>query len=344
MKTENATYMPDLDVLRCFAALAVFFWHYLHTNGMLAESAYIPGVALLEEGHIGVSLFMVLSGYLFFRLTYQKEIRWGVFAWNRVKRIGPLLLAFHAVWLTAGFLGLIDYTLLDFLTGFVTPSWPSVAWSITVELHFYLLLPLLLLIAQRRPIYLLILLAILLALKATIISGLAPDIRYYTIIGRLDQFVMGALCLVYWRKIPAWVGACCFLLFAFYMEMFNAGGGHALFNQSRHAYLPSGFMRYTVEGLGFAGLLVWVLKSSWRIKTTRLWSAMAWVGTVSYSFYMVHYFVLRAWFVVLDKLDAGMAVRLALMIPALGLVLFASWVSYEWIEKPFLKRRARYVS
>ena len=343
METKNTTYVPDLDVLRCLAAITVFFWHYLHANGMFPESTYIPAVALFEEGHIGVSLFMVLSGYLFFKITYQRDIRWGVFAWNRVKRIAPLLMVFQAFWLVVGFMGLVEYTFLDFLKGFVIHSWPGVAWSITVELHFYLLLPLLLFIAHRNPRHLLGFLVLLLVLKATIIAGLAPSIRYYTIIGRLDQFVMGALCFVYWRQIPAWLGGVFFGLFLVYLEIFNAGGGHALFNEGQNAYFPPGFMRYAVEGLGLAGLLVWVLKSGWNIKGTRLWSAMAWVGTVSYSFYMLHYFVLRAWYYALDKFDIGLWPRLALAIPALALVLFVSWVSYELVEKPFLRTRAKYV-
>jgi rhamnosyltransferase len=250
---------------------------------------------------------------------------------------------FQAFWLVVGFMGLVVYTFLDFLKGFVVHSWPGVAWSITVELHFYLLLPLLLFVAHRRPAYLLGLLGFLLILKATVIAGLSPSIRYYTIIGRLDQFVMGALCFVYWRQIPAWVGGVCFGFFLLYLEIFNAGGGHALFNAGENAYFSPGFMRFSVEGLGLSGLLIWVLKSDWSLKNTRLWPAMAWVGTVSYSFYMLHYFVLRVWFYAMDKLDLGMGARIALLAPALALVLLVSWASYELIEKPFVRTRAKYV-
>jgi len=240
-------------------------------------------------------------------------------------------------------MGFVEYSFLDFIKGFFIHSWPGVSWSITVELHFYVLLPILLFMAHRNPIFLVIFFALLLVLNAAVIATLPPAIRYYTIIGRLDQFVIGALSLVYWRQIPTWLGGVFFGLFLIYLEIFNAGGGHALFNESRHEYFGPGFMRYTIEGFGFAGLLVWVLKSNWDIKGTRLWRAMAWVETVSYSFYMLHYFVLRAWFYALDRLDIGFWLRLALAIPAIALVLLVSWFSYEVVEKPFLKSRAKYV-
>lgn len=343
MKTQNAAYMPDLDVLRALAAITVFFWHYLHTRTLLPEQAYVPGVALLEEGHVGVSLFMVLSGYLFFKITYRKKIDWRIFAWNRVKRIGPLLMVVQLVWLTAGVLGLIAYTPFDFLKGFILPAWPGVAWSITVELHFYILLPFLLWLTHRSTSYLFAFFCALLLANVFLIADLAPSIRYYTIIGRLDQFVLGALCLVYWDKIPKWCAAMCFALFLIYLEIFNAGGGHARFNAGDNVYLPPGFMRFTVEGLGFAALLVWVLKSGWRIKNTWIWAALAWVGTVSYSFYMLHYFVWKGWSFAMISIAAPEWLQLATIMPAFALTLVVSWAGYTLIEKPFLQRRAKYV-
>lgn len=344
MKTQNATYVPDLDVIRAIAALAVFFWHYLHIRGLYAESDYIPGIAFFEEGHVGVSLFMVLSGYLFFRITYRKEIEWRTFALNRVKRILPLLLIVQAFWLLAGVYGLIEYTPWDFIKGFVVPSWPSVTWSIAVELHFYLLLPALLWVAHRGPQYFLALVLGYFLLQGFVFSSLPPMTRYYTIIGRLDQFMLGAACFLYWEKLPKKIGAAAFIVFLAYLEVFNAGGGDAAFNSGSNSYFAPGFMRYSVEGVGLAGLMVWIVKADWGLKRSRAWSALAWIGAVSYSFYMIHYFMVRGLVAAMDRTGLGEAERLAIAPIILGLTLLASWACYAVIEKPFLMQRAKYVS
>lgn len=343
METKNTGYMPDLDVLRAVAAITVFFWHYLHSEGMPPQEAYWPALAFLEEGHVGVSLFMVLSGYLFFKITWGKTVQWGIFALNRVKRIAPLLLITQSAWLVAGWAGMIPYSLSDFAKGIILPTWTSGAWSIATEIHFYLLLPVLLWIARRSPAYLAAAIAAMIVLRLSVPALHDPSLSYYTLVGRIDQFLIGALCFLYWRHIPALAGAVVFGALLLYLEVFNAGGGYVAFFAGTHAHLPDTFPRWTVEGVGFAGLLVWIFKSNWTIKESFIWQALAWVGSISYSVYLLHFFVLRVWFRAMEWFDLDMTARLALLLPCLGATLLVSWISYEQIEKRFLLTRARYV-
>jgi peptidoglycan/LPS O-acetylase OafA/YrhL len=73
----------------------VVAWHFTHArDGFPVPFDYVPIVplAVFDEGHTGVSLFMTLSGYLFARLLAGKSIHYGAFIWNRALRLLPLLL------------------------------------------------------------------------------------------------------------------------------------------------------------------------------------------------------------------------------------------------------------
>src|SRR3954454_366811 len=79
----------------------VFAWHFTHAVGAYPETfegapAVFP-LALFDEGHTGVSLFMVLSGYLFAKLLDGRAIDYGAFFWNRFIRLAPLLLFVMAI-------------------------------------------------------------------------------------------------------------------------------------------------------------------------------------------------------------------------------------------------------
>ena len=51
-----------------------------------------PAVALVAEGHVSVSLFIVLSGFVFTYGCLGKGIAYGDFLVNRVWRVVPLAL------------------------------------------------------------------------------------------------------------------------------------------------------------------------------------------------------------------------------------------------------------
>ncbi len=97
LKSSNIRYMECLDQLRAVAVLMVFFAHALHnfTRGMdpgLGPWLFFtnPVLAVIAEGHSGVALFMVLSGFLFAYGAHQKEVDFSTFMRNRVLRIFPM--------------------------------------------------------------------------------------------------------------------------------------------------------------------------------------------------------------------------------------------------------------
>lgn len=204
MKSTSGAHYPALDHIRALAALMVFVWHFTH--GPKGEPVPFAGTTVwgplvfFDEGHVGVALFMTLSGYLFAKLLEGKQIRFPQFLWNRTLRLLPLLAvillvnaairAFQGGDLRAGY-----WFILSLPNGLVLPTWPNGGWSITVELHFYLLLPLLLFLQRKSPVWLLLVLSLAVGTRTLLYlsHGEVQTPAYLTIIGRIDQFVLGML-------------------------------------------------------------------------------------------------------------------------------------------------------
>jgi peptidoglycan/LPS O-acetylase OafA/YrhL len=145
-------YNPALDGLRGLAALVVLAFH---TN---------PD--LVGGGFLGVDVFFVLSGFLITRLLRAEIAATGTidvlrFYWRRALRLWPPLLAMLALY--ACFVPLFvpgtdwprDVLLAMFyLTDYSYPLWhePELlrhTWSLSVEEHFYLIWPLVILLTRR---------------------------------------------------------------------------------------------------------------------------------------------------------------------------------------------------
>ena len=133
--------------MRALAAFMVFSWHFITLHKGELEPPLIFPLSFLSEGHTGVALFMTLSGYLFAKLLDRKRINYLDFIWNRLVRLLPLLiLVLFLVGVRDYYDGSLDITsyLRTIALGVFLPSLPNGAWSITVEFHFYIILPLLL--------------------------------------------------------------------------------------------------------------------------------------------------------------------------------------------------------
>ncbi len=344
MRSSSGQHYEALDHVRALAAFMVVTWHFTHdVVGYPVPFNTAPWLGLLDEGHAGVALFMTLSGYLFAKLLDGRHIAWGPFLWNRFLRLAPLLA------LVVVLVGIYrsPHDLGGFLAGMswglVHPILPSGGWSITVELHFYLLLPSILASARDSRWAVPIFIAFALALRVAL-AALDVDVRhfaYFTIIGRIDQFLFGILCFRYRGAIDGPTALAALAGLCGFYAWFDAAGGF-------HGPLSTGFIWAfipTIEGLGF-GILIARYDARPLRSTLPGMRFVRMAGEYSYSVYLLHGFFVftTVSFVhehVMNISNFHIALPWALLFFA-GMVALGR-LSFRWIEEPFLRYRRNYL-
>lgn len=353
MRSSTGQHYIALDHVRALAALLVFTWHFMHSNNgypvpFVGAPTIFP-LALFDEGHTGVALFMTLSGYLFAKLLDGKTIDFKAFFWNRALRLLPLLmLVCLCVGIQLYFRGAdLQRYLLSLLKGLVLPTLPNGGWSITVEMHFYVLLPALLwLLGKSRflPIVLVIA-AILLRHVLHAYLGTVQMPAYLTLVGRIDQFVIGMLAF-HFRG--AFVGRhriaiAIFIAFAAFYWYFDRLGGFYRFPSPPS---PSALWIYlpTLEALAYGSLIAWY-ESSFAPAKTGISRFIGLAGEYSYSIYLLHFFVVFAAADFVDKhimTISNFYVACAWSLVGFLLMMPIGYLSYRFVESPFLRLRRRY--
>jgi peptidoglycan/LPS O-acetylase OafA/YrhL len=216
-----------LTSLRLVAALAVFLHHF--GVAVYPQRAHSLWQAFVVEGHEGVTIFFVLSGFLIAH-RYGPALEGGRFDWRdyllkRFARVYPLYAVILA--LTLGLGGeaanaspvWVSWGLAQgYFVGWLFSGVPT-AWSLTVEGAFYLVAPVIIGTVVRRSWGLLLfwLLAgpLVGALLVDVIATTAlpdyggmlasRDYLAFTLFGRLPQFVLGiGAALVYRRWAVSW--------------------------------------------------------------------------------------------------------------------------------------------
>lgn len=351
MKSSTGEHWLALDHIRGVAALMVFCWHFVHAPAMPGLSDYgapaIVPLALLDEGHMGVALFMTLSGYLFAKLLDGRAIDFRAFLWNRFLRLAPLLLVVVVI------VGLIDAGrgvapsdyLLRILGGLWLPTLPNGGWSITVEAHFYLLLPILLAVRRRWPLALAALLipAILMRWSIYQQSGEIFSLSYWTIIGRIDQFLLGILAFEY-RHLATWkIAAVATLSFTAFYWWFGSIGGYLVYG-SGPMRSPAWIALPTIEAVAFGVVIAWY-DTSFQPTNRGLSRLLGLAGAYSYSIYLLHWFWVHdaAALIHANVMDlSNFYVALAWAIICFGLMIPIGSLSFRLVEGPFLRFRKPY--
>lgn len=168
----------NLDGLRAFLAFFVFYHHLIikYHSIYTGKGPYTESVFFNTLGSIGVSLFFMITGYLFWsKVRKHNDVNWVSLFSSRAFRIGPLYLAVMAFYClivlfkidfqvtsinldnirgqlsTLLFLGM-DYKPHAFMNrseflGYIGPT-----WSLFYEWLFYLSLPVLALIANKKGV------------------------------------------------------------------------------------------------------------------------------------------------------------------------------------------------
>ncbi|HDA7334440.1 TPA: acyltransferase [Staphylococcus aureus] len=369
LRSPNRTYNLEADELRGGAALLVFFYHSISsgapsvgavTGRLTSEN---PFATLVYEGHTGVALFMVLSGYILASGTFDRDISYRGFLKNRMLRIFPLMfvvLVFSLYTAKSVDLGSVAAPFLLLANLPIAISSPSnlsgTVWTISVEFQFYLIAPFLFLFAGRYGLARFLLPAMLLfwLLKIIALLPLAPAeqyrANYYTIVGRIDQFMIGiALAyLIHIRKFSIVANrtlGVCFLAASSLGVLaltwiVNQQGGLPAFRWWHLAY-PE------IEALLWAAFIAGYLAAT-PLRRTRVSAAFRWIGTLSFSIYILHYAVqYEFWTAIrlgyLGSVQTGMLGVFVLSFGVLVAVLLLSTLSYHCIEKPFLEMREKYL-
>lgn len=342
-QTERET-LWTLEAWRGVAAWMVVFAH--------AQSLFATDVPFLRFTFTGVDLFFVLSGFVFAPYLFMRSLDVVPFAIRRFFRIYPAYLIALAIYagikFTAGHELAYLWQHLSFLhlqSREMAFYYNPVFWSLPPEVEFYLALPVLAWIAQKRHVRLAVLLV--LALLSRVLLGYLSDpgsanrafIWMHHLPGMLLEFLFGALAWQFSRSLkgaPARLavfatGAAGWLVLAgLFAYVGNAG---------INASLARGQMSW-LAALAFAAMVAPTAQPPKNVPQPIVNVAL-WAGRLSYGAYLLHIAVLWAVEPYAKALGGPLAATLTFT-----LTLFAAWLLYQLWENPwrrFGRRKAQTV-
>jgi peptidoglycan/LPS O-acetylase OafA/YrhL len=352
-----------LDHLRALAIAYVFLFHYFILSGGNPE--WLPDFA--GFGWTGVDLFFVLSGFLissqlFFQIKQRQQISFKQFFLKRFFRIIPAYVftvglyfsfpffrekeALPPLWKFLTFTQNLDLDLKEFGTF-------SHAWSLCVEEHFYLFLPLILILLQLTNLtknsYWLIIALFIFGFIIRIYSYdylFAPKMEdekswmywykyiYYPTYNRLDGLLVGVsiagvyqFFFVVWSKISKYGN-----LFIILSLVVLAGAYFLCENQMTFNATIFGFPLIAV---GYGLMVIGAISPTsflfkWKSKVTTF------IASLSYAIYLTHKGVIHLTHQLLSDFDIDSNMLLLICIATCT---FFAYLLHLTIEKPFMKLR-----
>ena len=324
-------HQPELDGFRGLAVLFVLLAHS-------SFAGYDPlGIDFNHFGSVGVYLFFVLSAYLINRqmlealATQRATLKfWLRYALRRVLRIYPMyLLALIASYLlfANGFGGPI-HNADDILKHLSLTEAKGVFWTIPVEVAYYLISPLLVLalwpLYRVRPwLAMLLLLTATLALWYTrflhlpmpLFLRFAPVLAFGTLLAMAQRRL----------RLPGGIGLALFALILTTVP-----------SAARALYGVSIFHSYTYTaayGLTWALILYQALYHEVALSALGRWKPLRYLGTLSFSIYLLHLPVLSLCQALLPK---------PWVMPAfVAGTLLASFLTFTFVERPMAQIKFR---
>jgi peptidoglycan/LPS O-acetylase OafA/YrhL len=356
-------YMPQLDALRAFAVLAVWFEHWGKDG--------VPGLRRIDWGLMGVRLFFVLSGFLITGILLRARDAaagsgglWHAarnFYVRRFLRILPIYyltlfvvtaLVVKGLLPLGGMRGLfkwhVTYTTNVYGALYGYP-WNAGMhfWSLAVEEQFYLLWPWLVLLVPRRHLLKTVWGAIGLALVYRIACAAAGRMGTIAMLppGCIDQFALGAALAVighepehgrWWDRFARtclWVGLPVMALTLGLSAMRRLEPVSFVLSGLAQGCVFAWLVARAAHGFGGAGRMI--LESR----------PLLYLGRISYGLYVYHPFVGAGVLALLFRTGRPMPGPWPLRFAVYGfctiLVATASWYL---IERPIqgLKRHFKY--
>lgn len=355
-----------MEGLRGMAILMVLLVHHAtRFRGWAATGGWSETYAGFAHaaGQAGVDLFFALSGYLVYSMALRRTVGLGQFVGRRLRRIYPPFLAVMVVyvglflfvpgtakWPAGGEAGFVVKSLLLLPGVFDMPAVMTVAWSLSYELAFYLIMPVLaaLLRMERRTRQWRV--GLIAGLVAGYMVGMAEWFP-----GQMDwiplkvwdrpRILLFAAGMLAWehfesmkdRRAAGWVQAGAAALMAA-----AVAACHPLADPALQQPWPS-IVRTLLLGAGSYALMLASFSGEGRLAGFLSAAPLRRLGNCSYSFYLAHSLGIHAAGILAESAmpAAGwQGTGFWLMLPVtVVLATLATLPLYLFVERPFSLRR-----
>ena len=360
--TTNQLYFPEIEGIRFLAIILVILFH---THGYFTARSPIKFIddpnqysllnTFLVNGNRGVELFFVLSGFILclpfahYYINNGKKVSLKKYYLRRVTRLEPpYFIAMTAIFL----LHIIMHTkpasvlLPSWLASLIyshsfiyhhTPLLTVVAWSLEIEIQFYILAPLLFsLLALNKITRRTILFAATIIL--IVLHKLYPP-SILSIYGFAQYFLTGILLADFYVSDTAgaffnkkWIilPALLCLTAVIYLPINNEDSSANMLFCSRLCF-PF-----------LLGLFYYIVLKNDVVKNIFSYKFIPVIGGMCYSIYLLHYTIISVFgrYTVRFHITDYYLPNLLLQIILLGIPILAlSSVFYYYIERPFMSRK-----
>lgn len=284
--------IAPLTSLRFFAALAVALYHVPFVLPLSANTS------ILQDGYLGVGFFFSLSGFI---LTHAASSNNGLDGYyvRRIARILPLHYLTFVTWIFLFFnswgngsvekinSGIANILLLQaFFNGAIyNLGYNAVSWSLSVEIFFYAIFPLIF-VGNRRFIIFAFYIVIFFLMTPRLfgaIESIWPNFFYFNPFARLFEFCGGMVAYSLYRNFFSSYSGATFIQFLSISMVLIAAA--LTYNSQMYVRNFVMFFAFAILIISFAcdGILA-------RALSVRFFVIL---GEASFSLYMVHHMLFR---------------------------------------------------
>ena len=368
--SENKRYFPNLNGIRCIAALLVVFHHLEQAKHAFGIDNFYDITIIKHAGRLGVGLFFVLSGFLITYLLLEEKGRFGdvdakKFYLRRVFRIWPIY--FLIIGLSFFVFPHIDLLyfpganeklaldvaprlalLLLVLPNYAfvlydLPYWCAQTWSIGVEEQFYYLWPWIIKYPKKsgRIVFLFLLVTAVLLFGGAYLLDKTDEEKISAITTFLGQFRIQTMALG---------GLCAYLVYSQKTKILDF-----VFRKDVQIVVYSMLAILFFSGVHFTGFLelyalffsFFVLNVSCNKNTIISLEnkVMSYLGKISYGLYIYHVFVIVFIINALRTFApqiSGTPYHIILYVLTFVLSVAVTAISYNYFEKPLLAFKDRH--
>lgn len=294
-------YRKEIDGLRALAVVPVILFH--------------AGYDTFSGGFIGVDVFFVISGYLITNILISEisnnRFSFVNFYFRRARRIIPVL--FNAILLSipASYYFLNPREMIDFAESIISTItfssnilfWQEIGyfntkselkplihtWSLSVEEQYYLIFPLVTLIAlgfgRKYFISLVITVLFVSIVLAEWGSNNTPDAAFYLLPTRAWEIMIGSLCaiIIYYRLFGSYDKSLIFNNIFSFLGLFLIIYSVLFFDR----YVKSPGIMMLVPTIGTALIILFSQKMTIVTRILSI-SPFVYIGLLSYSLYIYH--------------------------------------------------------